>query len=238
MKKILNIILLCFLCAGTFYACKKNEQDKTFRDVNRINIEGLSTENPAGDSVMLSFAVYPTTVTEHNLTLVGRAAGTVSDKDRVFKVEVDPSKTTADPSEYVLPANFMIKAGTVVTNIPIKLKRSARIANRSVRLSLKISRNENFDVGKKTSFNFVWTDDVVMPQNWTTYYWGKYSKVKHRLMLASTPYTDLNLGTNYAAMMYVASATLEALTAYNNAHPGNPLRNEFGAVIAICNGCE
>lgn len=238
MKKILNLVVLLFMCSGLFYACKKNVQDKEFKDVNRINIEGLSTESPVGDSVMLSFAVYPTTVTEYSLTLVGRVAGTISDKDRVFKVEVDPAKTTADASEYVLPSSFVIKAGTVVTNIPIKLKRSARIANRSVRLSLKISKNDNFDVGKKTAFNFVWTDDVVLPQNWTTFYWGKYSKVKHRLMLASTPYTDLNLGTNYAAMMYVASATIEALTAYNNAHPGAPLRNEFGAAIAICNGCE
>lgn len=218
-----------------------------FKDVNRITIEGLPAERPVADSVNFSFAPYPVATTSYPLTLVAKIGGEVTDSDREFKVEVDAGKTTADPSEYVLPSSFVIKAGTVVSNIPITVKRSARIANRSVKLTLKTSANHNFEMGKKSAFTFIWTDDVVRPATWGTgfqFYLGNYSKVKHRLILSSTEYKDLNLiDANkdfalYDVIMYIASATLAAKNDYNAAHPGAPLKNEFGDVIDICQDCK
>ena len=232
---------MALLPAIVFLGCEKNEQDKTFRDVDRIGLSGLAAENPVGDSVVFTFATLPIGTDTYNVTLVAKIAGQVTDNDREFKLEVNPARTTAEPAEYTVPTTLVIKAGTVSSNIPVTLKRTARIASRSIRLSLRALRNDNFDVTANSVFNFVWTDDVVQPVGWTTFYWGKYSKVKHRLLLTSTIYTDLTVITNpadYNAMMYAASRALDALNAYNAAHPGAPLLNESGQAIGICNNCN
>ena len=247
MKKIIKVLAISAIAICSISGCKKNEQDAKFKDVNRINLEGSQQELAVADSVNFSFAPYPSTTTSYNLTLVVKIGGTVTDKDREIKIVVDAGKTTADPSEYVLPSSFIIKAGTVVSNIPINLKRSARIANRSVKLTLKTLSNTEFQVGQKSSFTFIWTDDLIRPTTWDNgfqFYLGNYSKVKHRLIFSSTEYKDLNLidaSKNYDlydVIMYIASATLASKNDYNAAHPGAPLRNEFGEVIDICQDCK
>ena len=247
MKKTIKALAITAIAVSSLFGCKKNEQDARFKDVDRINIEGLPEELAVADSVNFSFAPYPSTTTSENLTLVAKIGGAVTATDREFKLEVDAAKTTADPSEYALPASLIVKAGTAVSTVPITLKRSARIANRSVKLTLKAVANSNFQLGQKSSFTFIWTDDVVRPATWGNgfqFYLGNYSKVKHRLILSSTEYKDLNLldaSKDYAiydVIMYIASATLAAKNDYNAAHPGAPLKNEFGDVIDICADCK
>lgn len=247
MKKTIKAFAIATIAMSSLFGCKKNEQDAKFKDVDRINLEGSQQELAVADSVNFSFAPYPSTITSYNLTLVAKVGGTVADKDREIKIEVDASKTTADPSEYALPSSFIIKAGTVVSNIPIILKRSVRIASRSVKLTLKTVSNTEFQLGQKSSFTFIWTDDVIRPSTWSNgfqFYLGNYSKVKHRLILSSTEYKDLNLidaSKNfdlYDVIMYIASATRAAKNDYNAANPGAPLKNEFGEIIDICADCK
>jgi len=247
MKGTIKIAVIAAIGIAVFFGCKKNIQDTDFKDVDRITLEGLPEERPVADSLNYSFSISPTTTTAATLTLVVKLGGNVVDTDRNFKLEVDAAKTTADASEYTLPTSFTIKAGKVATNIPVTLKRSSRIADRSIKLTIKAVANENFQVGRKSSFTFIWTDDVVKPVTWTgslQFALGNYSKVKHRLVLSSTEYKDLNLidatkdNALYDVIYYIASATLAKLNEYNTAHPGAPLRNEFGEVIEICGSCK
>lgn len=246
MKTTINTVVTAVMAIGLFFGCKKNEQDTSFRDVNRISVEGLPADRPTADSVKYSFAAYPAVIT-YNLTLVVKIGGEVINTDREFKIEIDAAKTTAVPDEYTLPSSFIIKAGSVVANVPITVKRSARTRTRSVKLTLKAVPNDNFELGKKSSFTFIWTEDFIKPANWAAFFQntlGNYSKAKHELIVLNTDYKDLDLidpnkdFNQYTVISYLASAALAAKNEYNAAHPGAPLKNEFGEVIDICRDCK
>ncbi|MEJ2881676.1 DUF4843 domain-containing protein [Pedobacter sp. GR22-6] len=243
MKNFNTLSALLMLIALSM-GCKKNEQDKAYKDVNRIGIAGDPLEYATADSILFSFAVYPAGTSEANVSVIGTVMGAVATTDREFKLEIDAAKTTALPAEYVLPASFIVKAGSATARIPVTLKRSARIQNASIKLALKVAGNTNFEPAPKSTFSMVWTDELTKPTNWdgansVGFYFGKYSKVKHRLIVDATEYKNLAvLSGNYNALFYIASRALEDLTTYNAAHPGNPLKSEGGITIGICSSCD
>lgn len=247
MKKNINLVLLGVLLM-TLGACKKNEKDLVYKDVPRIMLEGSAADKATRDSTVFTFSIFPATTTEYNLTLVAKIAGNLSTEDRTFKVEVDPANTTANTAEYSLPSSFVVKAGQYFANIPIKVKKTARLDNISVKLGLKLASNENFELSERSKFKFVWTNDVTKPTSWESthvYYLGKYSKVKHRLIIASQEFKDLNLldynisgNSVFGAVIYIQAEASKALNAYNAAHPGSPLQSETGGAIGLCPTCN
>lgn len=240
-------ILLAFMLFPMVMACKKNAQDKEYKDASRVMLEGLFTENATTDSTQFTFANLPIATTETNLTLVARISGPIANVDRTYKVVVDPKGTTALPSEYQLPATFTIKAGKYVSNTPILIRKTPRMDNSNVTLVLRLESNENFQTSEKPSFKFVWTNDVTKPRTWDgtfVNYLGKYSKAKHRLVISSTEYKDLNkieITTDFTivgTILYIRDQSVLALNAYNLANPSAPLKNEENNNIAICRSCE
>lgn len=237
-------ILIALVTLPLLFACKKNEQDKTYKDVNRIGIAGDPLEYATADSLLFSFAVYPAGTSEAPVSVIATIMGGVSSSDREFQLEIDPAKTTAMPAEYALPPSFIVKAGSATARIPVVLKRSTRIQSSSVKLALRVAANANFEAAPKSTFSLVWTDELTKPANWdgsgaVGFYFGKYSKVKHRLIVDATEYKNLAvLSGLYNQLFYIASRALEDLTAYNAAHPGEPLKSEGGIAIGICSSCE
>lgn len=237
-------IWIAFVCLGVCMACKKNTFDLEYKDVPRIMLWGSEAERATSDSTVFSFAGLPMETTAHNLTLVARIAGNSTSYDRTFSIEVDPQRTTAAPSEYELPTSFIIEAGFFSANIPIKVKKTPRMDETSVKLGLRLVSNEEFEASERSKFSFVWSNDVIMPSNWGNFvnYVGRYSKAKHRLILSSTPYKDLELITGgfeiYGDIIYIRDAAAKALAVYNAANPGNPMLNDEGHPIAICRQCD
>jgi hypothetical protein len=177
------------------------------------------------------------------LNVVASISGNTSDSDRTVKIVIDPS-TTASPLEYSFPNTAVIKAGTFSTVIPVTVKKSSRLDDRTVKLVVKLESNEDFETSERSVYRFVWTNDVVRPSTWDSWMWryfGNYSKVKHRLIISSNvpPYTDLELynGPDYIIQyVTIRDNALLALSAYNAVNP--PLKNEYGDVIGFCNGCR
>lgn len=232
MRINLKYLILIVVQSIVFLSCSKNELDKTYKDISRISIGGVTP-----DSVTFTFATLPLTTNTADLSLYATIAGQLSDVDREFKIQIDPDLTTAEPSEYSIPSVFKIEAGKVSATIPITVKRSERIKDTSIKLALRVVENENFALIGNTQYQFVWTDDVLKPVNWSDIYWGYYSKVKHRFFLVNTDYDDLSLVTDIASIMHAASQALKALTDYNNTHD-EPYKNEFGVPIGICKYCD
>lgn len=242
MKKLMMLIGLIILSGALLTACKKNEQDKTYKDADRIGLAGDPLQLATVDSTLFSFAIYPKDTTGYNMHVIASIMGSVTATDRQFTVKVLPS-STALPDEYILPSTFTIKAGKVNTTLNIRVKRAARLSNANAKLVLQIAPNSNFQQSPHPTFSLVFTDQLTMPANWTSavgFYFGTYSKVKHSLLILSQPeFKDISaLAGLYPQIFYVASSGLDSLTRYNNAHPGNPMKNENGLVIGICNGCN
>lgn len=247
MKAILSTILTVFILATV--SCRKNRQDASYKDVPRVMFAGSEKDKATTDSTLFSFTTLPLTTTTYDLTLVVKIMGQTATVDRTFLLGVQDSGTTALPAEYELPASFVLKAGEILAHVPITVKKSGRIDSMNVKLIVNAVSNDFFETSELSTYRFVWSNDVVKPRSWeSTFinYVGKYSKAKHRLMLASTPYKDLNLidynisndFNIFGTVIAIRDQSAKALKAFNEANPGKPLRNEEGNVIAICRNCE
>lgn len=181
------------------------------------------------------------------------AIGGTSKVDRAFKLEqvAVPEEENAvagthykaftDPS---VIDEYVIKAGTVHTRVPIVMLRDASLKTTTVTLKFQIAKNENFDYGEENLLyrTVIFTDRLSQPTSWdswfTTYYFGKYSVVKHAFFIEHTDqkwdeeffnYLKANLGD----LSYWKAAVKIALATYNAEHPGNPLRDENGDLVVM-----
>ena len=263
MKTIYNLPFAALLFGCLAIGCKKNSKDATYKDVNRLILSADSKEGAVRDSILFSFAAYPSTLVEQTISVLAYTMGAVSDKSREFRVSVDPS-STALATEYVLPTTFTMPAGAVIARIPIKVKRTSRLANDKAKLVLRIEPNENFQPGSKVSyyitqsssgnqeypsrgpsFIYVWTDQLVKPlKNWPSVgpsfqsTAGIYSVNKHRFLLnAQDLFKDLDSPEALANRYVIAAFGAKALLQYNLANPNNPILNDSGVPIRICSGC-
>ncbi len=254
--------VLFLLIVTTLGSCERQELDPTFKGEATLNITSDRTQGAVGDSVEYTFAVQSGNPTEAQIMMHAISIGNLSPVDRTVRLEIDPALTTALPSEYELPSNLTIPANQFRTPFFIKVKRAARLKTENARLRVRVVTNENFTPGTFTrgiptqignlsyanpnqapSFLIKFTDQLVIPSTWATlyvYYVGKWSKVKHQLMIDASGITNIAaVPTNdYPTIFYIQARTQNALNEYNIAHPGNPLKSEFGEVINICSGCN
>lgn len=249
MKKSIffSILILSATMVITLVACKKNTLDPSFKAQARLMLSGVADEGARADSLGFSFAIWPTSVKDTQLTVVAQLMGDITGTDRSFDIEVDPA-STALADEYQLPSSFVLPAGSFRTSFPVTIKRSARLTNATASLILKVKANENFVPGPVYSntvnlgpaFRIVWTEVLTQPASWNTsmlFAVGRWSRVKHQAIIDVTGirnYDNLNYSQTYA----IASAMLDWLNAYNASHPGNPLKDENGLEVRICSQCN
>ncbi len=251
MKKVLTNIFLSFSIVIAFTACNKNELDPTFKSEARLSLTANETDGARADSIAFAFSVWATSLKDTTIIIYAQTMGNLSDKDRSFNIEIDNS-STALPEEYEIPRNFVIPAGGFKVAIPIKIKRTARLSDATAKLKINVGSNENFTPGPDVwtgqvitggDFSIVWTDQLIKPVFWdqtgTGMIWtvGKWSKVKHRLIIDASGVTNFE-GITTTKKYYIATETRNALLEYNAQHPGNPLKNESGFVINICSQCD
>jgi hypothetical protein len=193
-----------------------------------------------------TFYYEPASVTQDTLFFDIYVVGGPTNEDRAFKlqqVEV-PNETNAiagthyksftDPT---VSSAYVIKAGDVHAFVPIVMLRDATLKTLAkVVLEFKIVKNSNFEEGEvdKLWRRAEFTDMLSKPNAWRSYYFEKYSNVKHKFMIEQTGEKwDDNFLRNidYAKFSFWKIKFKTLLINYNKVHPNDPLTDEDGEVV-------
>lgn len=254
MKKI-QYILLIVLAIGSV-SCKK-DQYYLYNDVARIQFGPnpsriyIASANLADTVKPFTFYYEAASVKEDTVFFDIYAIGGISEKDRTFALEQEQlsgENNAVAGTHYVgfndpkATKSFVIKAGTVHTSVPIILLRDASLKTNTVILKLKVVANQDFQLGEVNNLwrKITFTDRLSQPAAWdanvSRVTLGDYSLVKHQFMIESTGQKwDQNFSrevlTDFALRQYWAGTLKINLINYNNAHPGNPLRDEDGELV-------
>jgi hypothetical protein len=256
MKRTLYIVAAIALLA---MASCKQEDYYLFKDVARLqfgptpNFIYIKTHNL--DDTTKNFTFYYNTVTSTQDTVFFDiyAEGGPTTTDRSFalqQVQVAGATNAVAGTDYkaftdpAVTLAYVIKAGQVHANVPVVLLRSAALKTTTLTLKFMVVENSNFKQGEETNLwrKIIYTDRLSQPTAWNasaaqTYY-GAYSTVKHAFMIQVTGLRwdeDLitSLSSDYMQRVSLLIKIKAALIDYNNAHPGNPMKDETGVVIVF-----
>ncbi|MBR4923139.1 MAG: DUF4843 domain-containing protein [Bacteroidaceae bacterium] len=235
MKKM-KLMILLLAVIGMFTAC---ENDKFyFQDDARVRIEGPYEWAVGTDSLTFSFAVYPSQVQEQDMEMKLYVMGEAAATDRTAKLAIDRTLTTANDDQYVFPETVTIPAGKLEAPFIVTLKR-ADLTSGTVSLYFRVVETNDFKVGviEQNHFCIKWNDTLSKPKNWDTElfeFFGEYSLVKYRFIIDTIGFGEFSATsmswselTNYKIIMKTA------LDEYNDAHPGEPLKDENGLLVTF-----
>lgn len=138
MKRLLYLSILLVAVA-----CKR--EPLTVYDVN----DNIYFGNPASigyyvDSLVFTFAYSDASVKDTILSLPLSVTGPPAEKDRQYKLVVDPASTVALGTHYELP-DLVIRAGRVRDTLRVRLKRAPDLTSTVKKLILRLQPNENFN---------------------------------------------------------------------------------------------
>ena len=235
MKKM-KLMILLLAVIGMFTAC---ENDKFyFQDDARVRIEGPYEWAVGTDSLTFSFAAYPSQVQEQGMEMKLYVMGEAAATDRIAKLAIDRTLTTANDDQYIFPETVTIPAGKLEAPFIVTLKR-ADLTSGTVSLYFRVVETNDFKVGviEQNHFCIKWNDTLSKPKNWDTElleFFGEYSLVKYRFIIDTIGFGEFSATsmswselTNYKIIMKTA------LDEYNDAHPGEPLKDENGLLVTF-----
>lgn len=246
------------LVLSVFASCKESEP-LLFNDVATLQFgPPLSAiyqpgSNAAGSVRSYTFFYQPEDVKRDTLFFDIYAVGGVSAIDRSFKLEqvqVEGVNNAVAGTHFVslddpaVDKSFVIKAGQMHTLVPVILLRDASLKTSDVVFSVNVVENEYF---KKGEANYIWrrlnfTDRINQPAAWSGFYqnsyYGKYSARKHKFMIDITgELWDQSFLTTVHAdlteLAYYMSVVKSALIDYNNKHPDDRMKDEFGDLVTF-----
>ncbi len=116
------------------------------------------------------------------------------------------------------------------------LKRTGRLTSQNIRIVLAVANSDNFMKGPTSGrfsplFKLIWNDQLVKPSSWPGAF-GAYSAKKFRIIIDQTGYTEF--ASMHVSVQYqVLFAAQDYVIKYNNEHPGDPLRDENGALVSF-----
>ncbi len=248
MKRFLKVFLILLAGAGCALSCKQedyfifNEHDRLQfgPDPSRI----YQTSFDYADTLKpYTFYYEDENLQQDTVFFDLYTIGGVSGHDRPFKLEQEQvaGEVNATPGIHYkafdhpeLAADYVIKAGTVHTSVPIVLLRDPSLKEETVLLKFKVVPNDEFLEGEATK---IWrkvrfTDRLSQPASWNAsavqYYYGAYSVTKHEFMINSTGEKwdeefMSALPSDYGLMQYWIGVLKTKLVDYNNDHPCEPL---------------
>lgn len=235
MKKIARYVLGGVL-AVTLAACS-NDQDFYYQDTARVRLVGPEVWTVGSDSLTFSFVTYPADTTEKVMMVEAVIMGAAQDHDRTANIVVDNERTTATAQQYSLPATLTILAGKTSAVFPVTLRRDASLQQQTVRLYIKVAPSDDFQPGvdEANHLVLVWNDILSKPTNWDKLqeFFGQYSNTKYRFMIANAGgITEFDTDQlSWGELMNLRIKFQNALQEYNDAHPGNPLKDENGVLV-------
>jgi len=239
MKTIHNAITTAAVClaAMAFTACSVD--DFKYQDTARLRLEGPEIYAAGSDSLTFSFVTYSEETKSMVMNVDVLVMGTTVDYDRTAAVTVVADKTTASASDYEMPLTITIPADSAKAILPVTLKRTTALQEKSVRLYIEVAANGDFQAGvnEQNHFTLIWNDILTRPTNWDELeeFFGTYSDVKYRFMIENAGgISEFDTDTmSWAQLNSLKIKFQNALNDYNNAHPGNPLRDDDGVLITF-----
>lgn len=209
MKRLIYIFIVLISIAG----CGK-EEEYLFKDVARVQFLASGDKEP--EDVVYSFVWLGKDKIRDTVYLPLRILGGPSEIDRQLKVvqveeydikyeydnkgyvvdsTVSPIENKAIPGVHYVAFDdpetktlMKVRANHVIDSLPVILLRDASLAERKVRLRIKLESSDDFQLGERKCLlrTVVFSDKLEKPEawNWTTKsYLGEYSVPKHELMI-------------------------------------------------------
>ena len=190
MKNIKSFISLLF-CTIALSSCNKED----FQIYESSNY--LQFVKHALDSATVSFLTTP----QENSRLFPisvELVGNISDKDRVFKLGVIDTLTTAKQTNYTIPNEFIFRANRSIDTAWITINKTEEISKKPLKLVYKLLASQDFAVGQiEYSAGIVNISNVISQPDWwddnVTYrFLGDYSEKKYRLFIEVTGVADVD----------------------------------------------
>jgi len=229
-KHLLPLLLSIFLSCQNegFY----------FQDEARARLEGPYEWALGTDSLDYSFAFYPSSVKETAMNMTLFIMGEATANERLVKIEVVKGETTASAEQYSCPTEISVPANAYSVPFTVVLKRTSDLSSKNVRLRIRITDSGDFKAGvvEQNGFTMKWNDTLSKPRNWDELneFFGAFSLAKFRFIIDTLGIGEFDTNTmtwgqlnNYRIVMK------NALTAYNESHPGNPLKDENGQLVSF-----
>ncbi len=193
------------------------------------------------DSLTFSFTTYGEDVTDFTFDAELLIQGRTADYDRSVMLAVNDALTTATTSDYTFPSEVVIPAGEPSTTFGITVKRSEKLQEESIRLSVELVAGGDLDPGCEgyTTLTIVWNDMISKPTNWDsllTEFFGTYSEVKYRFIISTLGISEFTYGESggmtWGQMWNYHLEMCAALDEYNETHP-EAMKDENGATISF-----
>ena len=205
MKKILNVICVSVMTLLYTSSCNKDVELYSGCKSGIFIQEVYSTDiygNPLSyrDSSSYSFANAAEEVTSGKVRLYIRAIGEVVNYDRPYVLKAMEGTTAVEGEDFDLSENdFVIKANQGMDTIYVKLLRTAKLRNQTMRLKIGLVPNEHFEtpiteyknssswstdgnVHSAVSYVINFNERYSMPYYWNWYgneYFGAFSVAKY-----------------------------------------------------------
>jgi len=197
MKHLLYFLII----AALFVACEESEltmfssKDALYFDLNKDAYRDIYSDPDKGDSTTVTFGGIDPTSPEYEkfdtLWVRVKVLGTNSPIDRNFVIEANEELSTAvEGINYeAFKESYKFTADSFYVEIPLIILNDENLKEEEVvNLYVDIVSNENFDKGleKNHQIKIKILNDVVKPDiydYWLYWYFGPYSKVKHRLIM-------------------------------------------------------
>ena len=184
------LIYITFLLL--FFASCKKEQIPLYSSLDFIQFE-----SDVKDTLEVSFFFFPNT-DQIEIKLPIKLIGYMPTKDLKYKIEVDQKVTTALPSYYEMPTEFIYGKGNVSDTARLVIKKDPAMATQSFILVLDIAEGGDVYPGQLTNIRKVisMNDMVSQPTWWDAamerFYLGPYSELKYRKFMEVTGVGDLS----------------------------------------------
>ncbi|MGQ1783814.1 MULTISPECIES: DUF4843 domain-containing protein [unclassified Saccharicrinis] len=176
--KTKNISILLFLLVFVL-SCSKDEITE-YRGVNYVYYEDMVNDEGEYPSKYFTFLFEDESTTEKTIEIPVLVSGTMSDNDRLFKVEIVDTLTTAIENTHfeIDPDIQSISENAIGGNLIVKLLRTADMQNTEYTLGLKVAANENFIPAFSQVYKLRFSDFLSEPDWW--YPWTRYAGINGR----------------------------------------------------------
>lgn len=176
--------LLLYALVLLFASCSK-DPGLTYSDKNgiyfaysyKLKIDNINTKIIEFDSVTYSFGMLDESILRDTAKIVVNVMGNTADKDRFYRVSVNPDSTTAVEGEHyeAIQPLQKVKANRLVDTLKIVVLRKnlngSHIARENKRIGLKIEQSDDFNVGitRGSQIQLVINNYLSEPQWWNKY---------------------------------------------------------------------
>lgn len=251
--------LMVAIVVLTITSCKKNQYN-VYNDVARIQFGPALSEiyrasaNLADTLKLHTFYYDGASATQDTVFFDIYAIGGTKPTDRTFTLQQEqlPNTLNAVAGTHYVAFNdpkvtklYVIKAGAIHAKVPVILLRDASLKTSAAKLKFNVIADGNFQLGEHSNLwrKIEFTDRLSRPTAWTdnfsTFYFGKYSVAKHAFLIQQTGEKwdqdfVLKISTdNSGALNYYQVMAKTALINYNKANPSSPLKDENNELIVF-----